>query len=415
MAKNILLIQCYNANKGDNSVAQTMVATFKQDGYNVAVTAFDAAKAAKEYNVVAGEYMFSVWKARHAGNTLKMIWELCKEGLWILYSLVFLLFYKLGCKLPVIARKRTTIECYLNADVVVLPGGHFFTSFNSLINNVSHYYAMRFAQIIGKKTMVYAQTVGPYKGTSGKIERWLANRVLRKCDIVTLREENSLSAYNGSNCEVTGETVFMDRLSLCPDIKVQDYIDVTGRELVVGVTIHHIYYKHYFTHDEYVKKMAAIFDNILERYNCVILIIPMEDRSFGEGDRLIAEEMIANTHCPERIKVASGDLTPSETATLIAGVDVFIGTKTHSIVYGLKTATPTLSISYQQKSTEFMKMFGMERFAVPMNEIDVDVVMKVFEELVNNKDNVRRQLMACRNEVERRVERNNELLYQLIG
>lgn len=416
MAKNILLIQCYNANKGDNSVAQTMVNAFKRDGYNVAVTAFNAAKAAEEYDVVAGEYLFSVWRARKAGSKVGMLAELLKEGLWVVYSFLVLLGYQCGWRLPVPSRKRTTLNGYMKADVVVLPGGHFFTSFNSLLNNLSHYYAMRFAQMMGKKTMVYAQTVGPYKGFSGKIERRLANRVLRKCDVVTLREAHSLEEYDGANCEVTAETVFMNRMELVPGIKAENYVEVHGRDCVVGVTIHHIYYKHYFTHEEYVQRMAAIFRRILAAYNCVILIIPMEDKSFGAGDRNIAQEMIRAAACGEdRIKVAEGDLSSMETASLIADTELFIGTKTHSIVYGLKTATPTLSISYQQKSTEFMKMFGMERYAIPMQEIDADRVMVLFDDLYAHREAVREQLRMRGDAVRAKVERNNELLYKLIG
>lgn len=415
MAKNILLIQCYNANKGDNSVAQTMVAAFKQDGYEVAVTAFDAAKAAKEYQVEAGEYLFSVWRARQAHSKLGMGIALLAECLWVMYSFVFLLCYKCGWRLPVPARKRKTIEGYEHADVVVLPGGHFFTSFNSLLNNLSHYYAMRFAQMMNKKTMVYAQTVGPYKGLSGRIEKRLADRVLRKCNVVTLREANSLAAYHGANCEVTAETVFMNKLSKCPEVRIQDYIDVQGRDLIIGVTIHHIYFKHYFSREDYVRRMADIFRRMLADYNCAILIIPMEDKSFGQGDRTIAEEMIGLTGYHDRIKVANGDLTPGETASLIAETDIFVGTKTHSIVYGLKTATPTLSISYQQKSTEFMKLFGMEHYAVPMAELDTQRVMSVFKDLVEHRADVKKQLEERSRVVAAKVVRNNELLYQLIG
>lgn len=415
MAKNILLIQCYNANKGDNSVAQTMIEAFRGDGYEVVVTAFDVDKAEKEYNVQAGEYLFSVWKARQASSKLLMIYELLKEVIWFFYSFFFLFFCKCGIKLPLPFRKRKTISNYLKADVVVLPGGHFFTSFNSLINNISHYYAMRFAQLLGKKTMVYAQTVGPYKSYAGKIERILANRVLSKCDYVTLRESNSLSEYSGKNCEITAETVFMTPLPIDDLIRIEDFIEYGEADFIVGVTIHHIYFKHYFSKEVYVKLMANIFDAILEEFNCKVLIIPMEDKSFSEGDRKIAREMISEVKHKDRMRVIDGDLNSIETANLIAKVDVFIGTKTHSVVYGLKSFIPTLSISYQQKSTEFMKMFGMERYAIPMSQLSVDVLMPLFRELFERRMDVRCELEKKYGIVKDKVKRNNELLYKLLN
>ena len=415
MAKNILLIQCYNANKGDNSVAQTMIDAFREDGYEVVVTAFDVDKAEKEYNVQTGEYLFSVWKARQASSTFLMIYELLKEVIWFFYSIFILFFYKCGIKLPLPYRKRKTISNYLKADVIVLPGGHFFTSFNSLINNLSHYYAMRFAQLLPEKTMVYAQTVGPYKGCAGKIERILANRVLSKCDCVTLRESNSLAEYNKKNCEVTAETVFMAPVPVDDRIRIEDFIECGEADFIEGVTIHHIYFKHYFSKEVYVKLMANIFDAILAEFNCKVLVIPMEDKSFSEGDRKIAREMINEVKHRERIRVIDGDLNSIETANLIAKVDVFIGTKTHSVVYGLKSFTPTLSISYQQKSTEFMKMFGVERYAIPMSQLSVDVLMPLFRELLERRMDVRCELEKKYRLVKEKVKRNNELLYKLLN
>ena len=141
----------------------------------------------------------------------------------------------------------------------------------------------------------------------------------------------------------------------------------------------------------------------------------MEDKSFSEGDRKIAREMINEVKHRERIRVIDGDLNSIETANLIAKVDVFIGTKTHSVVYGLKSFTPTLSISYQQKSTEFMKMFGVERYAIPMSQLSVDVLMPLFRELLERRMDVRCELEKKYRLVKEKVKRNNELLYKLLN
>lgn len=415
MAKNILLIQCYNANKGDNSVAKTMIDCFVRDGYEVSVTAFDAERAGKEYGVQAGEYLFSAWRARLAPGKFSMLVELLKECLWVMYSFLFLLAFRFGYELPMIARKRTTIRNYINADIVVFPGGHFFTSYNSLLNNLSHYYAMRFAQVIGKKTMAYAQTVGPFEGLAGRVERFLSNRVLRHCERVTLREKYSLGEYNAENCEVTAETVFMNNIPIQSCIKAEKYIDLEDIDLVVGVTIHHLYYKHFFTRNEYVRRMANIFNDLLARYNCAILIIPMENRSFDDGDRTIAKEMINMVGNKERIKVVDDDLTPMETACFIADLDVLIGTKTHSVVYGLTVAVPTLSISYQRKSTEFMRMFGMEQYAIAMEDLDSVLVGRIMADLIDNRKRIKTLLESRIGDVRKMAERNNKILYKLLG
>lgn len=55
--KNILIIQCYNANKGDNSVLSVMLSTLKSLNCGIIITAFDPEKAEKEYKIEAYEYL----------------------------------------------------------------------------------------------------------------------------------------------------------------------------------------------------------------------------------------------------------------------------------------------------------------------------------------------------------------------
>lgn len=412
--KNILIIQCYNANKGDNSVLSVMLSTLKSLNCGIIITAFDPEKAEKEYKIEAYEYLFSFMKMKMAPTKTAFFIEMLKEGSWLLYSLLVFSGHKLHISLPVPEHKRGIINAYKNADLIVLPGGHFFTSFNSLANNFSHYYALRVAQLLRKKTMVYSQTVGPFTGWQGKIEKILANRVLKKTDRVTLRENDSLKCYSNKNVTVTAETVFIEPIKKTPYIKLENYIDRKHADFVIGVTIHHIYYKHYFTHERYVQLMADIFDFMLEHYNCAILVIPMEDKYKTGGDRPIIREMISKVRLNQRISMVEEDLNSLETANLISQTDLFIGTKTHSIVYGLKTATPTLSISYQQKSTEFMKLFSMEPFSIDLFKLNVTDFSKIFDKLFQEKDKIKKHLEEVYPAIIDRAEENNRILQHLL-
>ncbi len=412
--KKVLIIQSFNANKGDNSVISVMLSSLQKYNFDISITAFDPIKARKEHKIKATEYLFSFRDMKLANSKLSFLWAGLCEVTWLFYSLFILLSLKLNFYLPVPRRKKDIIIAYKNADLIVLPGGHFFTSFNSLINNFSHYYALRYAQLLGKKTMVYSQTVGPYhESTVGRIEKAMANRVLSRANKVTLREEDSLKCYNQTNACVTTETVFLEPI-IKLNININKYIPENSPHFIVGCTIHHIYYKHYYSKETYIKLMVSIFNSILSKYKCHLLIIPMEDKYKTGGDRPIIQEMMDIVEEKKRISMVTDDLNSMETANLISQSDIFIGTKTHSIVYGLKTATPTLSISYQAKSTEFMKLFGMEHFAIPMDQLNDDKFIKLFDELYINRVGLKRQMQDMSSIVEKKAEKNNTILKKLI-
>jgi colanic acid/amylovoran biosynthesis protein len=415
MGKNkVLIVQSYNVNKGDNSVISVMLSSFSPYNWEISLSAFDPEKARASFGINAYEYLFSFRDMKLASSKAVFLVSALKEVAWLFYSLFVLLALKMGISLLLPRRKKNLVNAYREADVVVLPGGHFFTSFNSLINNFSHYYAMRFAQLLGKKTMVYSQTIGPYKSSiSGTIIKWMGDRVLKRCDVVTVREQDSLGSYNGKNVRLTAETVFLEPILKTGD-DVRKYIPEGKTMMIIGCTIHHLYYKHYYKKKEYVDKMVDIFNQIIDRYNCNLLIIPMEDNIKQGGDRPIIKEMISLVDKKERVMMVSDDLNSMQTANIISQTDVFIGTKTHSIVYGLKTSTPTIAIAYQQKSTEFMKMFGVEEYSIPMAELNTVKFMEIFENIVKHKDQVKLNLKERYADVSAKAEENTTILKQLL-
>jgi len=384
---------------------------------NIALTAFDPGKAEKEFELNAAGWIIDFKNMKHASSKMQMLLFMLKEFLWILYSLLWIIFFKIGLKLPLPTFKRKTIELYLNSDVIVLPGGHSFTNFNGFPLNISHAYALLYAKWLGKKTMIYAQTVGPFFGKFGGLTKIITDYVVKHTDIVSVREEDSLkNCPKNKKIYVTAETVFAlpsDR-DIAKQLHDLDELKKSSKP-IVGVTIHHIYYKHFLTREEYVKLMATLFDKIIEKFNCNFLIIPMEVNYQSGGDRPIASEMIALCKHKEDIHILAGDHDSLITSSVIANMDIFVGTKTHSIVYGLKSNTPTISISYQQKSNEFMKMFNVLDNAINLESLNVDDFMAIFERVVENRkkyEAIEKEAYAA---IKEKALNNNVLLYSLFN
>lgn len=418
--KNILIIQNYNANKGDSSVVLAMLASLcsrsEFNDLSFAVTSYDPQEASREYGVEAGDFALNLREIKLRRGLPRVI-AAFHEGCWVLYGFLWAFcrrFFRLH--LPVPAFKKKTIDLYESADVVVLPGGHFFTNFNGLGMNLSHFYGMMIAFAMQKRTMIYAQTVGPFFGTFKWPVQAMTGFVLRYVDVVALREKGGLRYCRGvRDLQQTAEIVFaLDTdVALAQCVEGLKSVRQDDRPLI-GVTIHHIYYKHFFTKDQYRDIMAAIFRKIVDVYHATILIVPMEEAVHGGGDRPLAQEMIVQSGRENDIFVLEGEWSPPVTAAVISSTDLFIGTKTHSIVYGLKGGAPTISISYQDKSNQFMEMFGLRENAIDMQDLNSEAFMKIFERVFNSLDSYRHRQNQALARVKSLAERNNQLLIDLL-
>ena len=415
--KKLLIVQNLNANKGNALVMHAMKASLLKEypEVTISMTAYDIEKAREDYRLETAEWLISFTKIVHAKTRVLMTIYFLREIFWIIYSLFWICFHKIGFDFYVPNFKKKTIGLYLNSDVVVIPAGHSFTNLNGFHLNVSHCYALLFAIWLGKKTMIYSQTVGPFFGRFGKLTEMLCNHIVNRVDLVTVREKNSYLKYSHlKNTHLTSEIVFSleaeDKMGA--DVEDIKRLKATGK-IVVGVTIHHIYYKHYFNKEEYTRIMSDIFDSIIEKYQCEVLIIPMETKYEHGGDRPIARKMQSIAENSSQIHILSGDFDAVTTSAIIAQTDIFIGTKTHSIVCSLRSGVPTISISYQSKSNEFMALFDVLENAINLKDMNFDRFMNIFDYVYKNREVVRKKQQDCLVGVREKALLNNKLLMTL--
>lgn len=414
MKKQLLIIQNYNPNKGDSSVITAMLESLKLEGLNIELTSFDPSKAISEYNVHAVNWLVSYKNVKLARSKFRKLICLLSEILWVLYSFLWIILFRLGVRLWLPSSKKEIVDAYLKCDVVVLPGGHFFTNLNKFPQVFSHFWGLYFAKLLRKKTMIYAQTIGPFYGVFGPISHKMTNFLVNHTDIVTVREKESFEKYeNYPNVFLTAETVFfLENKSTSiayPEIEI---IKKTNRP-IVGVTIHHIYYKRFYSKEQYIALMSSIFDIIIYRYKCSVLLIPMESKSIGVADRELAHEMRNMMSNKDSFYIIENDYQSSDTASIISQCNIFVGTKTHSIVYGLKYYVPTLAIAYQQKSTEFMRSFNVVENSIRLDELNVERFFSVFDRIFNDVERYQQIQKEAHQKVIEDAGKNNILLMKL--
>ena len=413
--KNVLIVQNFNPNKGNSSVISATLHVLKDANVNIEITSAVPEKGRIQYNVNCYEWLVSYKDIIYQKSKFKKIIALIKEMLWVVYLFIWIGFYKIKIKLPVPKRKRETVKAYMRADIVVFPGGHSFTTMNGLGQVFSHCMGFHFGNILKKKTMVYAHTIGPFKGRFSGIIKWMSMYVLKRTTLVTVREKDSMKFCKNINAKLTAETVFSLPTDFTLAENVAELKELRSYEKpVIGLTIHHIYYKYFFTKEEYMKIMTDIINLIIDKYDCNVLLIPMEAKTGNYNDRDMAHEMKEMLNQKERFCIIENEYESSVTAAIIGSCDMFIGTKTHSIVYGLKSEVPTLSIAYQQKANEFMEMYGVLENSINLKELNIADFDKIFCRMINNLNEVRKTQHTQNNIIINKSLENRDLLIELL-
>jgi len=271
--------------------------------------------------------------------------------------------------------------------------------------------------------MIYAHTVGPFFGLFGPITEIITRKVLNRTSAISVREKNSLEVLNKlgvkpDSVTKTGESVFLMPLPSKESIDVineREGIRSETGDQVVGITIHHRYYRHWYSKDEYVELMARMVDYLVEEFNVKVVFIPMEYNRDGKGgDRPLAQEIRSSSRHENNVLVITADYSPLETMGIVGNVDMLIATKTHSVVFGLRMGIPTLAIAYHVKAREFMKEFDLEEFTIDLNIFNLSDFSLKAKRLWNTREEVKGKIQERLPKVQLKAAENTDILGSLL-
>ena len=320
--------------------------------------------------------------------------------------------------IPNLTKKSRNIYNYFEkADLVVCPGGHLFTSMNPLISLWSYTVSILIAKKMNKYVIGLSQTIGPFDGMNGIVAKYFSKKAIANMDLILLRDESSerileCLKFKYINYAFAGEIVYL--LNTVSKKREYNFNDIKPNKINVGITIHHLYFKYHMSREQYTNVIGAFCNLLVDSYNVNIIFLPMEYTEEGLKDRVIICEIINKINKKECVSMVEKDLQPDEILHFMEKLDFFVGTKTHSIVMSLLAGTPTLSISYHEKSHFFMNEWGVGEFSLSLKSIDSEVLMKLFDKLFRNSSQIRKILETSKIQMEARANKNFENIWKNI-
>ena len=162
---------------------------------------------------------------------------------------------------------------------------------------------------------------------------------------------------------------------------------------IIGIGISDGIYK--FSHiaeAEYSKTFAAFADELVDRYDANICLIPhvMTRGGSANDDEARCRSVIAKVKQRDRVVTFDGvEMRAGELKEIIARCDYHIGARTHSTIAALSSYVPTIAIAFSRKAWAiFEDVYGHTNYVVDGNSITVETLLNTFELLFSNRKSV---------------------------
>ena len=276
------------------------------------------------------------------------------------------------------------------------------------------------ARLYRKRFLAWTQSYGPF---STWVLRAFARLDLRQQEVIFCRGEECRDAVQ--------ELLPRKRTETYPDVAVTLASDVIfGRAYIEShverrphqplVTLSPSSVLHAKTRREgrssgHVLDMVELVQE-LARSGYAILLVPHTTRPDRPDPNVCDLEVCRRIGAlsGDQIVIVEDDLAPTELKGIIAAASVHVGARYHSIVAGLSSAVPCVSLSWHPKYRDVMRFFGMENFVVDGQGPHVAAkVSDLVSRILDDRPNLETSLQIRQLEAVAQVRRNTESFLDL--
>ncbi|MBZ0189806.1 MAG: polysaccharide pyruvyl transferase CsaB [Candidatus Obscuribacterales bacterium] len=234
-------------------------------------------------------------------------------------------------------------------------GGGLFQDSSSIKSVVYYSFLLSMARMMGARTIVYAQGIGPLKSLPAIA---MTKAALSTASAITVRDQKSqdlLSSWNLSSI-LSADPVWCLKPSLLPD-SIQDLLESCRighcqDTLIVGLSLR----KTAGFADDQALDLARLLLVSLPQDALLVPLILQENQ-----DRALLDRVVQTWLAQGRKSLdlpTDLDLLPSQWLSLIGRLDLVIGMRLHSLIMALKSGVMTVGLAYDPKVEHVMIQFG---------------------------------------------------------
>jgi len=286
---------------------------------------------------------------------------------------------------------RHVSEVY-KTDLVVLGGGGLLrdnTNWRNLLRLLDEIWM---ARLFGRKTMLYAIGIGPFRTGLGK---WLIAKTVRCCDLITVRSERCAQLLREIGVAPERIHVVADPAFLfTPQVPVDTGLKTLFSAGKKKIGFYPAYSLKNFSGS--IEKIASALDRLIEAEDLEIVSVPMSVLPQGGDDVEIGRLVRAAMRHPEAFHLYEQRLSAAE-LKWVTGQAVFnITVRLHAMIFSLGCHVPVVPINYEPKVRAVFDDFAASEYLVSIDdelaEHLEDAALRCLHNLVSYTEHIRQRL-----------------------
>ncbi len=214
------------------------------------------------------------------------------------------------------------IKTLAATDVLISGGGSLFQDATSVKSVIYYAFVLGLAQLLGKKTIIFAQGVGPLYNP---LSRFLVKTLFRKCDYLSVRDEKSLNLLQSWGLKA----------ELVPDPAYSLTIPPCEKENVLGVQL---------------REFSGMDENFLQNLARAVDVNP---KVFSLQKSFDFEV------CQNFAELTGGELVEDNLIEELSRVEVLVSMRFHALIVALKAGVKCAVINYDPKVQTLAETYGL--------------------------------------------------------
>ncbi len=298
---------------------------------------------------------------------------------------------------------KDVFKAMSQADIVVFGGGSLLQDVTSSKSLYYYLGVMKMATLMKKKTILYANGVGPIKEPANQIK---TRKILKKLTKVTVRDEESYDFVRGLGVSEDKLTLTADPVYNLQTEKqdLQQYLQKQGIELKNEYIP--VMFRKFGDNLDYVNKMADICDSIIENFGFDILFTPMEYPNDYELMLQIQKKMKNKSYIiNERIEIPM-------LFEIIDNAKIVFSMRLHGLIYASVKNKPMIAFTYDPKVDSFCKQMGVD-YCIDYKDIRRIKFFENLDEILCNYESVKASVTKHYEVIKQKTLKNRKILEKL--
>lgn len=266
------------------------------------------------------------------------------------------------------------IKAIKQSDILISGGGSLFQDVTSKRSFFYYLFILKLAQFLGKKTVIYAQGIGPLLS---KFNKKSLAKAFNKCCIITVRDEQSKDLLKDIGVKKT-VTVCTDPAFLVETNfeAASNMLEKLGleKDKFIAVSL-----RSWKDTDEWLKEASNAIKVASEKFGLPIVAVPFMKDDVTACKLIDGAQLFEYTSDFKTLK------------SIICSARLVVGMRLHSLIFAASESVPFVSFSYDPKVDSFAKSMQIES-RVKVGETSSLEISKIIVNAISNSE-ITRQLL----------------------